>query len=49
LQNYPQSGETVLKYYNLQGQPLGNAKPKEPGVYIVKNVKTGQVQKVVVR
>jgi len=49
LHNYQQSGEMVLKYYSLQGQPLGNAKPKEPGIYIVKNAKTGQAQKVVVR
>jgi hypothetical protein len=49
VQNYRHSGEQVLKYYNLQGQPLGNAKPRESGVYIVKNIKTGQVQKVVVK
>jgi len=49
LQNYQHSSEPVLKYYNLQGQPLGNAKPKESGVYIVKNIKTGQVQKVIVK
>jgi GH35 family endo-1,4-beta-xylanase len=50
LQNYQQSAvEPVLKYYNLQGQPLGNVKPKKSGIYIVKNIKTGQIQKIIVK
>ena len=47
-QTYPQ-GEAVLQYYNLQGQPLGYVKPKKPGLYIAKNIKTGQIQKVPVK
>nr|AGS52471.1 endo-1,4-beta-xylanase A precursor [uncultured bacterium contig00177] len=34
-------------YYNLKGEPLGNAKPSNPGIYIEKNGK--QVKKIVVR
>nr|AGS52800.1 pectate lyase/Amb allergen [uncultured bacterium contig00195] len=34
-------------YYNLKGEPLGTAKPSNPGVYIEKNGK--QVRKIVVR
>ncbi|MDR2579682.1 MAG: glycoside hydrolase family 11 protein [Fibromonadaceae bacterium] len=41
--------EVQTIYYNLQGQALGTAKPKEPGVYIVKNIKTKQIQMVVVK
>jgi len=48
-QNYQLENTAVLKYYNLQGQALGIVKPKEPGVYIVKNVKTGQAQRILVR
>jgi hypothetical protein len=44
-----QQDEIILKYYTLQGQSLGNIKPKEPGVYLVKNIKTKQIQKVVVK
>lgn len=47
-QNY-QQGETVLKYYNMQGKPLGYIKPKEPGIYIAKNIKTGEAFKIPVR
>ncbi|MDR3002084.1 MAG: hypothetical protein LBU89_12585 [Fibromonadaceae bacterium] len=36
-------------YYNLKGEPLGTAKPTASGVYIVRNPKTGQTQKMVVK
>jgi len=48
-QNYQQENVVVMKYYNLQGQTLGTVKPQKPGVYIVKNTKTGQAQRVLVR
>jgi hypothetical protein len=35
------------QYYNLKGEPLGTAKPSNPGVYIEKNGK--QVKKIIVR
>nr|AGS52799.1 endo-1,4-beta-xylanase A precursor [uncultured bacterium contig00195] len=35
------------RYYNLKGEPLGNAKPSNPGVYIEKNGKN--VRKIVVK
>nr|AGS52742.1 putative protein-signal peptide [uncultured bacterium contig00069] len=38
-----------IRYYNLKGEPLGTQKPTMPGVYLVKNTKTGQVQKVAVK
>jgi hypothetical protein len=44
-----QQDEIILKYYTLQGQSLGNIKPKEPGVYLVKNIRTKQIHKVVVK
>nr|AGS52099.1 endo-1,4-beta-xylanase A precursor [uncultured bacterium contig00029] len=47
-QNYQQD-IAVVKYYDLQGQALGNVKPKKPGVYIVKNTKTRQIKKEVVK
>jgi hypothetical protein len=31
-------GEFSATYFNLKGEPLGAAKPKEPGVYIEKSV-----------
>nr|AGS52794.1 endo-1,4-beta-xylanase A precursor [uncultured bacterium contig00184] len=34
-------------YYNLKGEPLGNAKPSKPGVYIEKNGKNAR--KIVVK
>ena len=36
-------------YYNLKGEPLGTTKPTTSGVYIVKNIKTGQIQMVFVK
>jgi hypothetical protein len=36
-------------YYNLKGEPLGAQKPTKPGVYIVKNTKTRQIKKEVVK
>nr|AGS52098.1 mannan endo-1,4-beta-mannosidase [uncultured bacterium contig00029] len=36
-------------YYNLKGEPLGAQKPTKPGVYIVKNTKTRQTKKEVVK
>ncbi|MCL2101285.1 MAG: hypothetical protein FWH22_06180 [Fibromonadales bacterium] len=36
-------------YYNLKGEPLGTQKPTTPGLYLVKNTKTGQIQKIIVR
>jgi hypothetical protein len=35
------------RYYNLKGEPLGTAKPSNPGVYIEKNGK--QVSKIVIK
>jgi len=39
----------VLHYYSLKGTPLGTTKPENPGVYIVRNSKTGQIQKMAVK
>ena len=36
-------------YYNLKGEPLGTQKPATPGVYIVKNSRTKQTQKIVIK
>lgn len=36
-------------YYNLKGKPLGNRKPSEVGVYIVRSEKTGKTWKIVVK
>nr|AGS54419.1 mannan endo-1,4-beta-mannosidase [uncultured bacterium contig00188] len=40
---------TPQQYYNLKGEPLGTQKPTVPGIYLVKNNRTGQVQKIAVR
>jgi hypothetical protein len=46
--HYSKRGE-VSTYYDLRGKPLGATKPKKPGVYIVRDIKMGQVQKIIVR
>ncbi|MDR2579831.1 MAG: hypothetical protein LBC85_02415 [Fibromonadaceae bacterium] len=49
LSQYNQQDVVIVKYYNLQGQPLGTQKPITSGVYIVRNSKTGQTQMTVVK
>ncbi|MDR2579834.1 MAG: family 43 glycosylhydrolase [Fibromonadaceae bacterium] len=49
LSQYNQQDAVIVKYYNLQGQPLGTQKPITSGVYIVRNSKTGQTQMMVVK